>query len=318
MSATNIFSTDYRPHFTGHETFPLRYGWLKKAYEKSLNHYNHEDIRQIFTDENAIAEFGVGKNMVASIRHWATSANVLTEQGTGQLTLGPVGIELFDTETGNGLDPYLENPSSLWLIHWHLCTHSKKTTWKYVFGHFQAEEFDRASILDGLLKLGTVQGWQKLSAATIKRDVECFLRSYVAKPTSAKSTPEDILECPLAELGLIKMIGKRDNFRLARGPKPTLGNGVFLYALVNFWHNSRHQGINQLPFESIAYDPGSPGRIFLLDENEVASRLMNIENVSNGVLSWSETSGIRAIILNSGRCLRDNNNLYGYLHADYE
>ena len=23
--------TDYRPKLSGHETFPLRYGWLKKA-----------------------------------------------------------------------------------------------------------------------------------------------------------------------------------------------------------------------------------------------------------------------------------------------
>ena len=46
---------------------------------------------------------------------------------------------------------------------------------------------------------------------------------------------DDVLESPLTELGLIKAIGKQDRFRFVRGPKATLGDGVFVYALLNFW-----------------------------------------------------------------------------------
>lgn len=28
-----LFRDDYKPLFSGHETFPLRYGWLKKAFD---------------------------------------------------------------------------------------------------------------------------------------------------------------------------------------------------------------------------------------------------------------------------------------------
>jgi hypothetical protein len=318
MPQSQILSTKYQPHFSGHETFPLRYGWLKKAYDSVVTSCYPKDNRSVFVDDDAIARFGVGKNMVASIRHWAGSVGVLTEdQKTGVIAPGPIGDELFGDISEKCLDPYLENPSSLWLIHWQLCNHPKKTTWHYVFSHFHAEEFERSTLVDSLLKIGAEKNWKKISATTIKRDVECFLRSYVSKPATANTTPEDTLESPLSELGLIKLIGKRDHFRLVRGSKPTLGNGVFLYALVSFWLNSRHEKLNQLPFESIAHDPGSPGRVFLLDEDELATRLVQIDSYTNGVLNWSETSGIKSIMINSGRYLRTKDNLLGYIHADY-
>ena len=28
-----LYEPEYRPRLSGHETFPLRYGWLKKAYD---------------------------------------------------------------------------------------------------------------------------------------------------------------------------------------------------------------------------------------------------------------------------------------------
>jgi len=318
MSQTPFLSTDYRPHFTGHETFPLRYGWLKKAHDEVLSSDYSKDNRSVFIDDDAIARFGVGKNMVSSMRHWATSVEILEDDHkTGIIQPAALGEELFGTTTTEGLDPYLENPASLWLIHWQLCNQPKKTTWQYVFNYFPGSHFDRTHIVDGLEKLANEKSWGRISSATIKRDVECFVRSYVAKPLTNKTTPEDTLESPLAELGLIKAIGKREGFRLVRGSKPTLGNGVFLYTLVDFWTSSRFASVNQLPFESIVHDPGSPGRIFLLDENELATRLMNIDDYTDGILSWSETSGIKSIIKNAGRCLRDKNNRLKYIHADY-
>ena len=33
MARGPLFQDTYRPQFSGHETFPLRYGWLKKAFD---------------------------------------------------------------------------------------------------------------------------------------------------------------------------------------------------------------------------------------------------------------------------------------------
>lgn len=314
-----IYSANYRPQFAGHETFPLRYGWLKKAYDGIFASDYSKDNRSVFTNEDAIARFGVGKNMVMSMRHWATSVGVLEDDHkTGIIKPSILGKTLFGDETRTGLDPYLENPASLWLIHWQLCNTPKKTTWHYVFNHYPGDHFDRSQLIDGLEKLAKDRDWGKISSATIRRDVECLVRTYVAKPFTAKSSPEDSLECPLAELGLIKPIGKRDGFRLVRGSKPTLSQGVFLYALVTFWRKSRYQNVNQLPFDFISHAPGSPGRVFLLDDNELATRLIDIDTYTNGVLSWSETSGIKAIIKKPSRCLRDNGDELPYIFQDFQ
>ncbi|MDO3380528.1 DUF4007 family protein [Geoalkalibacter halelectricus] len=314
-----IYPGNYRPQFAGHETFPLRYGWLKKSYDGVLASDYLKDNRSVFTDDDAIARFGVGKNMVMSMRHWAASVGIINDDHkAGMIKPTALGEALFGSKLKAGLDPYLENPASLWLIHWQLCSTPKKTTWHYVFNHFPGDHFDRAQLIDGLEKLSKDRNWSQTSSATIRRDVECFVRTYVAKPFTAKSSPEDSLECPLAELGLIKPIGKRDGFRLVRGSKPTLGHGVFLYALVTSWRQSRYQTVNQLPFDFIAHAPGSPGRVFLMDENELAGRLMDIESYTNGVLSWSETSGIKAIVKNPSRYLRDRGNELPYIFDDFK
>lgn len=313
------YPQNYRPQFAGHETFPLRYGWLKKAYEGILKSgYSHEN-RSVFTDDRAIASFGVGKNMVMSMRHWATSVGIINdEHKTGIITPTNLGETLFGTEKKKGLDPYLENPASLWLIHWQLCSTPKKTTWHYAFNHFPHDHFDREQLHSSLEKLAKDQNWGQISPATIRKDVECFVRTYVTKPATAKSSSEDSLECPLTELGLIQPIGKRDGFRFVRGSKPTLGNGVFLYALVTFWRQSRYQTVNQLPFDSIAHAPGSPGRVFLMDENELATRLMDIESYTGGYLTWSETSGIKSIMRAPGRCLKDKAVTLSYINDDFK
>ena len=110
---------------------------------------------------------------------------------------------------------------------------------------------------------------------------------------SGKASHEDVLESPLTELGLVKPVGKRDGFRFVRGNKPSLGNGVFSYAVTDFW--SRFSAARTLTFESIAHEPGSPGRVFLLDENSLADRLLHLEETSNGLYRWSETAGMKQL-----------------------
>ena len=73
-----LYQPDYHPHLSGHETFPLRYGWLKKAFDEVRASEDQDHNKSVFTDEDAIARFGLGKNMVSSMRHWATAAGLLS------------------------------------------------------------------------------------------------------------------------------------------------------------------------------------------------------------------------------------------------
>lgn len=288
-----IFSDEYKPQLSGHETFPLRYGWLKKAYDAVKASESLEDNKSVFLDEDAIARFGVGKNMVASMRHWASAGGIITEgERPTSLVATPLGEKLFGPD---GLDPFMEHPASLWLIHWNLAGHPEKTTWFWAFNNFSGATFERDRLAKGLGKVAKDRAWSRVATATIKRDVECFVRTYVARHASAQTSPEDTLECPLAELGLIKPIGKRDGFRFVRGAKSHLGKGVFFYALVDFW--SRFSpAASTLSFEAIAHEPGSPGRVFLLDENDVADRLTGLDELTRGAFRWSETAGLKQVL----------------------
>jgi hypothetical protein len=188
----------------------------------------------------------------------------------------------------------MEHPASLWLVHWHLAGRPEKTTWYWSFNNFSGLTFERDELVRGLEKVASDREWPRVSGTTIRRDVECFLRTYVARRPTATTSPEDTLESPLAELGLIKAVGKRDGFRFVRGPKSSLRHGVFLFALIDFWMG--YTTAQTLSFEAIAHEPGSPGRVFLLDENEVADRLLGLEEYTQGVFRWSETAGLKQVL----------------------
>ena len=74
MTRSLLDDEKYKLQFAGHETFPLRYGWLNKAYDQVARVVSSGtgDSNSIFTDERAISLFGVGKNMVVSMRHWGS------------------------------------------------------------------------------------------------------------------------------------------------------------------------------------------------------------------------------------------------------
>lgn len=291
MGRGPLYQDQYRPQFSGHETFPLRYGWLKKSFD-AISATESSDANKTVFSEDAISRFGVGRNMVASMRHWAVAAGILEESpGSSVIRTTALGKKLFGPK---GLDPYLEHPASLWLVHWELSSRAEKTTWFWAFNHFPSEMFDREHLTKGLERLANESSWNRAATATIKNDVACFVRTYATQSSLAQSTNEDTLESPLTELGLIKPVGKREGFRFVRGAKPTLGDGVFIYALIDFWY--RVSKTATLSFEAIAHEPGSPGRVFLLTENDIADRLSRLEEKTDGVLRWSETAGLKQVV----------------------
>ena len=309
-----LYQQDYRPQFSGHETFPLRYGWLKKVYDRVFETEKEDHNKVLCWGDDAIARFGVGKNMVSSMRHWANVTGIIEEpSGKNQVVKTKLGQILFGRQ---GVDPYLEHPTSLWLIHWKLATAwKKKTTWFWAFNHYPAVTFERDLLIKRLERLVKDQGWPHAAHTTIKNDVACFVRTYAALPSSTKASHDDSLESPLTELGLIMPVSKRDEFGFARGPKSTLGDGTFVYTLLEFW--SGFSGASTLSFEAIAHEPGSPGRAFLLDENDVADRLSNIDDITDGALRWSETAGLKQVVRHPDFTLNLDNSLQ-FIKSDYD
>ncbi|MYA17229.1 MAG: DUF4007 family protein [Gammaproteobacteria bacterium] len=285
-----LYQDNYRPQFSGHETFPLRYGWLKKAFDRVLETEDQSENRAACWGDDAIARFGIGKNMVASMRHWAKAVGVVEEPTVNSVRTTELGHMLFGA---SGLDPYMENPATLWLVHWQLAAREHKTTWFWTFNHYPAIAFERDSLIKSLGRLADDRKWSRVANSTIRNDVACFIRTYVSRRPSGKTGQDDALESPLTELGLIKANGNKESFRFVRGPKTTLGNGVFTYALMDFW--SRYSNAATLSIEAIAHAASGPGRAFLFDENDVADRLATLDDITDGALRWSESAGLKQV-----------------------
>lgn len=292
MSRGPLYEKHYVARFSGHETFPLRYGWLKKTYDRVAKAPGRERNMTDCWDDSAGAAFGVGKNMVASMRHWAKVVGIIDEDGQGSVRATNLGRRLLDDR--GGLDPYMEHPSTLWLVHWQLAARPEKTTWFWAFNHYPAAAFDRDLLAGKLARFATDRNWPLAAATTLKNDVACFIRTYVPQQLSGKIGLDDALESPLTELGLIKRSDSRGGFRFVRGPKATLDSGIFTYALMDFW--SRYSpGAKTLSFEAVAHAAGAPGRVFALPENDVAHRLAVLESTTAGALQWSETAGLKQV-----------------------
>jgi len=281
---------DVPAHFSGHETFSLRQMWLKKVFERAG--YPDQIEKAVFTNEEAIAEFGVGKNMVASIKHWALACNVITDEGAkpGTFSFTDFAQRVLPDD---GLDPYAENPTTAWYAHWWLAGNGyRSTTWKWLFNHVTAPTFSKADLEKPLADYARgLEPNRKLSTATISRDIETCIRGYA--PRSAGGSPEDYAEPMLGELGLIYE-ERKGHFSFRRGPKPTLHDGMFAYALLDFWRRE-FPGQSSLAFETIAYAEGSPGRVFKLDEDSVAERLLALEDLTRKDIAWTDTAGLRQV-----------------------
>lgn len=280
-----LTDSDVRLQFAGHETFPLRILWLRKAFDACAE---APAARGTFQEQEAIARFGVGRNMAIAIRHWALAADVLRDED-GLLTPTDWAKRVFDL--AGGFDPYLEAPSTLWLVHAAVAGKPElATTWFYAFNGLNQTTFDRDMVVQGVLETVRDRPGLRISADTLRRDVEVFVRSYVARGDGG----EDAAEPLLAELGLIRESRLSGQFEFVRGPKPTLTDGVFALTLWRFWRRW-HANSPTISVEQASYAPGSPGRIFKLDEDSVLERLTRMDRVTDGALIWSDTAGLRQV-----------------------
>lgn len=294
MSTPNTTTSNkINTSFSGHETFPFRYTWLKKGVDAV-------DIVKgkptIFTDDSATITLGVGKNMVRSIHHWCQVAQLIELRGVDfnnrrRFLPTELGGRIF---ADDGFDPYLEDAATLWLIHWQLATNaSRATTWYWAFSIFGQNEFSKDTFIAELINWAERNTRNRISENSIKRDVDCFLRTYVPSRPTKNTIMEDTFDCPLVELALIFNSPDGNTYRFHRGPKPSLPIEIFAAALFEFW--AAFSSESTLTFANIAYLPKSPGRIFQLDEDTLVEYLDRLESLTAGALRYDETAGVKQV-----------------------
>jgi hypothetical protein len=287
--------------FTGHDTFPLRYGWLYKA----VNHLNSSGKLQTSKEDEtqrAIIKLGVGKNMVNAIRYWAEASSLLS------ITREQSNINYFASENGNylfsdtGKDPYLEYAGSVWLIHFWLCfNQNEMTAYRYFFNYSNVQHFEKTKLVVDCAESARRLVTNEIgNESTLKKDVDCFLNTYCKKFKSSAAKKklkidEDHFTSPLSELNLIQDNG--GGFYVSDLiERPELPIEIFIYALIKFTKSENAESnTNSVDFESLLTKPYSPGRIFRLSESGLGQKLDEAYEFSNGDISWIDSLGLRQV-----------------------
>lgn len=275
------------PIFSRHETFPVRNGWLKKAFDA----FSVEP--DVFSRDDAAIILGVGKNMVKAIRYWALAFKIgqeVFDKTTKVKSIVPTqfGQNLLGDD---GWDPYLEDPASLWLLHWKLLRQPcSATMWSFAFNNFRHPEFTQDDLLNEL-SVYAKQRWpeNEFASATLKNDVSCFVRMY-SKDAGNKHVSEETIGSPFTDLDLLTRLNGGKHFAFHNGSKVNLPHALVAVAALEYAEmvltSERSISISQL-----VYFPGSPGLVFKLPESSVYAALDEAaENRKD--LSISQTAGM--------------------------
>lgn len=297
--------------FTGHDTFPLKYGWLYKA-AKYITEEGKFPGTSNADMEKAVVSLGVGKNMVKAIQYWSESVgftipskvNNITQQSLSSRTKYFFDFAP-DSDKNLNADTYLEHRGSIWLIHfWLNYNNDSLTAYRYFFNYCNAQYFDKNILIDECHELAErLSSGEKINRSTVKKDFDCFLNTYSKKiKSNSKRTVdvnEDSFASPLSELNLIQEVAGgyfTSNFDM----KETLPIEIFLYSICQFTKDYNAESkLNTIEFDTLLANPLSPGRIFRLNEQGLGAKLDEAQNVTNNGVSWIDSRGLRQININS-------------------
>ncbi|NLK00736.1 MAG: DUF4007 family protein [Clostridia bacterium] len=244
-----------------HETFTPRYGWLKKGYEAVI-----EDERA-FRAPDAIVRFGVGKNMVSSIRFWMLAFKLLESEGR---SMRPTELATRLLDEGRGWDPYLEDVASLWLLHWQLFSPPlESANWSFAFNKCNLMNFD-INLLRTVIRSAAKKYERFVSTSdnTFQRDASCIIRMYAEEPAVKGSE----IDCPFTQLGMMQKAGEKNFVCFNTSEKPTLPALIFAAASFSYITHYLTQA-KTVSIQRLAYSFNSPGVIFKVSESAVGSYL---------------------------------------------
>ena len=198
----------------GHEKFTLREGWINKAL---MILPTNPDV---FTRKDATDLFGIGSNMVKSLRYWMRAFELTNASGTELTELGNLIAEY---------DPYLEEDFTLWIMHSHIAKNlDDATSWYMFFNRCDADDLDKSDIQSILLReVKKYAAGTAFSEKSLGNDIDVLLNMY--SKSNEKSDPEDKNVSPFVKLALIKKIEGR--YVKSRPNKKTFSEIIVLYEL---------------------------------------------------------------------------------------
>jgi len=261
--------------FTGHDTFYCRQFWLKKGFDHIKNGKSFND--------NAVIDLGVGRNMVTAVRFWVNAFGLGSNDKPSEWA-----ERLFSDE---GLDPYIEDIGTLWLLHHELITQKYSSIYSLIFNGFRRQriEFTKEHLMRFINRRCEQQG-VNLNPSSLKRDVDVFINNY-ALPDGNKEV-EERFSGLLYELNILSKIEKSGGwYRIENHNRPSLPPEIVLFCILKNKTNNE----TTFSFKDLLEKDDSVGRIFALNANGLMNKIQTLITQYPKHLVWSDDGGVQTL-----------------------
>lgn len=273
--------------FRAHDTFFIRKGWLSKGMRCVAN---KPDVF-IAHDENPMDLLGIGANMVKALRYWLQAVGLTEEPTKGRR------IQKF-TDLGKLVyehDPYIEELGTLYLLQYCLVSQEENATaWYFFFNEFSMSEFSREDFVAALQKYIKMHDSEtNYAVRSLNDDFQCIINTYLPryKTNPAKVSPENNIDCPFGELGLVDILNKRKKtYKKSIPASDTIDPYVALAIIVDNADERKEISLNEL-----LTAPYNIGKIFNLDSIAMLDVLYRIEK--QGLIKINRTAGLDVIAI---------------------
>lgn len=279
--------------FRGHETFFIRKGWLSKG----MRHVKNNAEVFVSKEENPMDVLGIGSNMIKSLRYWMRAVGLTREPNSGKRfqSFTPFGELVYEH------DRYTEELGTLQLLHYKLASNEKDaTSWFYFFNKFKMMEFTKEDFVRDIQNYLQMNG-ESASLRSLDDDFGCIVSTYLSRVKAGhrKDDPENNIECPLAELGLIDVISKKDKSYKKSMPSISSFNPWVVLAVIM----DNAKGANEISLNELLNSENNIGCVFNLDSIGMLEVLRVCEKT--GVIKIIRTAGLDVIHLNEHYTFED-------------
>lgn len=271
--------------FRAHDTFFIRKGWLSKG----MKYVERNPDLFVNRDENPMDILGIGSNMVKALRYWLQTVGLTTETKTGRR------LQTF-TNLGNIIylnDRYIEEKGTLHLLHYKLATNSEEATaWYYFFNEFNMREFTKEDFVIALQNYVLMSSDNiPVALRSLNDDFNCIISTYLPryKLSSSNMSPENNIDCPFGDIGLIDIVSKEKKIYKKSIPLVDDFNPwIILAIIVDKANNKKEISLNEL-----LHGKCNIGKLFNLDAIALLHLLHKIEN--QGYLKIIRTAGLDVV-----------------------
>ncbi len=281
--------------FRAHETFFIRKGWLSKG----MRCVNEKSDVFVSKDENPMDVFGIGSNMVKSLRYWLQVVGLTEEPKSGkrnQVFTG-LGKTIFDN------DRYIEELGTLYLLQYKLASDYKNATaWYFFFNVFSITEFTKEDFVEALQKFVKMNNeGESVAVRSLTDDFNCIISTYLPKTKTdiEKVNAENNIDCPFGELGLIDIVNKTKKVYRKRTPSAQTINPLIALAVIV----AEAKGRDEIPLNSLLNDPCNIGKVFNLDSITMLDILYKVEKT--GAIKINRTAGLDVIKIETNKTFQD-------------